>query len=100
MRWLAAHVDRLVAFSSSQPHEVAVLTASVEEVVATIKQQQKQKGKFQKKKKQQQAKSGKDDPTPLNLVAQAAGMSFFNWVFEGEASECCAPCNWQGMDNL
>ncbi len=99
LRRLAAHADRLVAFSSSQPHEVAVLADPDEEVVAAIKQQ-KQKNKWQKKKKPQQTKSSKDSPTPSELAAQAAGMCFFHWVYGEKARKCRAPCNWQGPGNL
>ncbi len=96
LRRLAAHADRLVAFSNSQPHEVAVAAGSEEEMVAAIKQQQKQKGKFQKKKKQP-AKAG--NPTPSELAAHAAGLCFAHWVYGERARECHAPCNWQGQGN-
>ena len=103
LRHLAAHADRLVAFSGPQQCEMVASTQGAEsdELVAAVKKQQQQQQGGKKGNKKKFAKQHKEDrqPTPSQLAAQAAGLCYYHWMFGDRARDCRAPCSWQSAGN-
>jgi len=108
LRRLAAHADRLLAFNTAQPHEIAAVAAveDLEGSVAAIKQQ---KGKPKQKPPPLPPRGGNRqgtggaggkqgqqavDPAPAKLAQQASGLCFFHWRYGSSARDCRQPCSW------
>jgi len=108
LRRLAAHADRLVAYSGRQGG--AICASATEEplsdMVAAIggRRQHQKKGKQQQpppvpprpQSSQSSQQKQPKETTPSSLARQSSGLCFYHWAYGDKAHSCKEPCSWQG----
>ena len=106
LRRLAAHADRLIAFSGRQTGDVAATVEEPEEsTVAAIRGRGKPPQKQQRSRQQpppipprpQSNQQSANNPPPSKLARESAGLCFYHWCHGEKAHQCKPPCSWQGI---
>jgi len=107
LRRLAAHADRLVAYSGKQGGTICASATEepLSDVVAAVggKRQHQKKGKQQPPPvppRPQSSQNSQQKPpketTPSSLARQSSGLCFYHWAYGDKAHSCKEPCSWQG----
>ena len=104
LRLLAAKADRLVAFGGHSSTVAAAVETPQEDLIAAIpaKARQQRGGKQYKKQPpplppRPQSNSKEKYPTaPATLARDSAGLCYYHWSYGDKATNCSAPCSWQG----
>ncbi len=101
LRAIAERANLFQTSLSSRPGLAAISTE--EETVAAIggqkrkgQPQQQQQRQPQQQKPQRQQQPAANNPTPVQLAQQSAGLCFAHWRWGANARSCKAPCSWQG----